>query len=67
MKDDPLEFSLDPESHTEALKIQRNQALDEGARWRAVAVQERQTVIRLLARVEAMEQDVNNSQKGEPA
>lgn len=44
-------FELDPQAMVIALTAQRNDAQDEAARWRAVALQERQTTQMLAAEI----------------
>lgn len=46
---DPQSFDLSPNTLIAALTAQRNEAMDEAARWRAVALSERETTIALRA------------------
>ena len=54
MEQPAVSFDLDPVLHVQALTVQRNEALDEGARWRAVAVGER-------ARADALQVELDSS------
>lgn len=44
-------FLLDPAREAAALRLQRNEAMDEAARWRAVAMAEREANRELAAKI----------------
>lgn len=63
---DPNEvaFDIDPQALIASLTSQRNAALDEAARWRAVALQERAVTTMLAGKVAEHEAAAEAPRKG---